>query len=111
MGRSQHLVAAALVVVVCLAGCASMTTTENWAGRKIDDAIAKFGTPSRITPGVNGQQTYVWLLHHSGTTIINSIDPATGLSVPRMIPHDAIKTWMFVVAPDGTIVSWSQSET
>jgi len=90
--------------------CASMTKTEEWRGRKIDDAIAKFGTPSNVIPGENGQKTYVWTLHRSVPDQRVSIGPH-GEPVTATGYHDSVHTWTFVVGADGIITSWNNDET
>jgi hypothetical protein len=97
-------------MLLCGGGCASLTKIEDWQGRKIDDAIAKFGTPSQIMPGQNGQKYYVWRLHHQSEIPRMELD-ANGHPVERNIPHDSVVTWMFLVGADGGIISFVRSET
>jgi hypothetical protein len=61
--RAVALLAAVAVVAVLLAGCASTKAETNWQGRKIDEAIADLGPPTRVTP--SGTTTlYVWEFRH-----------------------------------------------
>ncbi|MFI5165031.1 MAG: hypothetical protein ACHQQS_00260 [Thermoanaerobaculales bacterium] len=104
------LVGAVAVMVALVGACASMTTTTDWKGKPIADAIAKFGTPSRITPAPNGQKIYVWMIHHH--TEIPRMDlNSNGQPVESNIPHDSVVTWTFYVNESGTIVYFDRSET
>ena len=101
---------AALLAVALVAGCASMSETTDWKGKPISDAMAKFGTPSRIKPGENGQQIYVWMIHRH-TMIANTVLAPNGAPMDADIPHDSVVTWTFIVDQTGTIISFARSET
>lgn len=101
------------VVMAMLAltdGCASMTRTEDWKGKPISDAIAKFGTPSRIKPTSNGQKVYVWMIHHH-TEIPRMVIGPNGAPAEANIPHDSVVTWTFYVNESGAIIYFDRSET
>ena len=113
--KTLVLVATTVAAVVLLASsCASTATNEakkdEWKGRKIDEAIAKFGTPSEVTPGENGEKRYVWLLHRSmpfqKVTYDSTGNPRYGTQY-----RDSVHTYMFSVNASGTITSWEQSAT
>ncbi len=97
-------------VAVLAVSCASMTQKEEWTGRKIDEAVAKLGTPSHVTPGENGEKTYVWMIHRSVPDQRTEFDPN---GVPRTYTgsHDSVHIWTFVVNADGIITSWNHEET
>ena len=101
---------ATLAATLLTVACASMTQKEEWTGRKIDEAIAKLGTPSHVTPGEGGQKTYVWMIHRSVPDQRTSFDPS---GVPRTYTgaHDSVHTWTFVVGADGIITSWNHEES
>ncbi len=101
---------ATLAAVALLAiACASLKK-EEWTGRKIDEAIAKLGTPSHVTPGEAGQKTYVWEIHRSVPDQRTSFDPS---GVPRTYTgsHDSVHIWTFIVGADGVITAWTHEET
>lgn len=105
--RNGVVPCAVLAVVAFLApSCASMTQTEAWTGRRIDEAIAKLGTPSHVTSGENGQKTYLWMLHRSVPEQLITYD---GFGTPRTVTRsrDSVHTWMFVVGADGIIITWT----
>jgi hypothetical protein len=113
--KTLVLVATTVAAVVLLAGsCASTARNEakkdEWTGRKIDEAIAKFGTPSEVTPGEKGEKRYVWLLHRSmpfqKVTYDSTGNPRYGTQY-----RDSVHTYMFSVNASGTITSWEQSAT
>ncbi len=101
---------AALLAAVLVAGCASMGETTDWKGKPIADAIAKFGTPSRIKPAENGRQVYVWMLHRH-TVIAHTVLAPNGAPMDADIPHDSVVTWTFIVDPAGTIIYFDRTET
>jgi predicted component of type VI protein secretion system len=113
--KTLVLVATAVAAVVLLAGsCASTAKSEakkdEWTGRKIDEVIAKFGTPSTVTPGENGEKTYVWLLHRSMPFQRVTYD-SLGNPVYSTLYRDSVHSYMFSVDASGTITSWEQSAT
>ena len=113
--RSSRLsfvaVVATVAVIALVAGsCASMTKKEEWTGRKIDEAIAKLGTPSTVTPGENGQKTYVWMLHRSMPVQNVSYD-SQGNPVYHTVYRDSVHTWTFGVDASGTITTWDHNDT
>ncbi len=110
MKRAVAFAAVAAVVALLALSCASMTRNEEWKGRKIDEAVARLGTPSHVTEGEGGQKTYVWMIHRSVPDQRTSFDPN---GVPRTYTgaHDSVHIWTFVVGPDGIITSWAHEET
>lgn len=98
------------VVAVCAGSCASMTRKEEWTGRKIDEALAKLGTPSTVTPGENGQKAYVWMLHRSVPVQDVSYD-SMGNPIYHTVYRDSVHTYTFYVDASGTITSWDHNET
>ena len=83
---------------------------DPWTGHKIDEAIAKLGTPSEVTPGDNGEKRYVWLLHRSMPFQRVTYGP-TGDPMYSTQYRDSVHTYMFSVDASGTITSWEQSAT
>ena len=64
LSRVTGLFAACAVITGLLVGCASTPSTANWEGRKIEDAIAAYGPPTRIGPSEDGK-VYVWESRHT----------------------------------------------
>ncbi len=61
--RAIVLVAASAVTAALLLSCASTKVEPKWEGRKIDEAIAEYGPPTRVMPsGTN--KLYVWEFRH-----------------------------------------------
>ncbi len=110
MRKSVIGVAALAVMALVAVSCASMTRTEEWKGRKIDEAIAKFGTPSRVTPGENGRKTYVWILHRS-VPVQNVTLDSRGVPVTQTAYRDSVQTWTFYVDGSGTITAWGHDDS
>ncbi len=110
MTNRVSAVATLAAVVLLAVSCASMTKKEEWTGRKIDDAIAKLGTPSHVTPGESGQKTYVWMIHRSVPDQRTEVD-ASGATRTYTGSHDSVHIWTFVVGADGVITSWNHEET
>lgn len=109
--KTLVLVAAMVAVVALVVGsCASMTKKEEWTGRKIDEAIAKLGTPSTVTPGENGEKTYVWMLHRSVPEQNVSYD-SRGIPITHTTYRDSVHTYMLHVDASGTITTWDHHET
>ncbi len=113
--KTLVLVATAVAAVALIAGsCASTATNEPkkdvWTGHKVDEAIAKFGTPSTVTPGDNGAKTYVWLLHRSMPFQRVTYD-SMGNPIYSTQYRDSVHSYMFSVDATGTITSWEQSAT
>ncbi len=102
-----------LTALVLVCGCASVASSvksTEWTGRRIDEAIKAFGTPSHVTPGEDGQKTCVWMLHRSVPEQTVSLDSS---GVPRTTTYwrDSVHTYSFVVRADGTIVAWTHSQS
>ena len=87
-----------------------MTKKEEWTGRKIDEALAKLGTPSTVTPGEGGQKIYTWMLHRAVPVQDVSFD-SMGNPVYHTVYRDSVRTYIFYVDASGTITTWDQSET
>ena len=87
-------------MVAVVAGSCASTPRKEWTGRKIDEAIAKLGTPSTVKTAENGEKTYLWLLHRSVPEQVTTYD---GFGTPRLVTRfrDSVHTWMFVVRGDG----------
>ena len=104
-------VAAVAALAALIAGsCASVTAREQWTGRKIDEAIAKLGTPSNVIPADDGGKTYVWLLHRS-VPVQNVTFDSQGNPVYGTKYRDSVRTLTFSVDASGTIVTWNDSST
>ncbi len=99
---------AAVLAVLVTGGCASMTSKESWTGRKIDEAIAKLGTPSNVIPADDGGKTYVWLLHRT-VPVQNVTFDSQGNPVYGTRYRDSVRTLTFSVDASGTIVTWNDS--
>ncbi len=113
--KTRALVATTVAVIVLLAGsCASTSPKapkkDAWTGHKIDEAIAKLGTPSEVTPGEDGEKRYVWLLHRSMPFQRITYD-LMGNPMYGTQYRDSVHTYMFSVDASGTITSWEQSAT
>jgi len=110
MRRGVMVCAALVVMALFAASCTSMMKKEEWTGRKIDEAIAKLGTPSHVTPGENGQKTYVWMLHRQVPDQRVAFDSA---GAPRTSTgsRDSVHTWTFIVGADGIIITWTHDES
>ena len=98
------------IVALALGSCASMTKKEEWTGRKIDEAIAKLGTPSTVTPGESGEKTYVWRLHRSVPVQTVTYD-SRGVPISHTSYRDSVHSYTFHVDASGTITSWDHNET
>jgi hypothetical protein len=57
--RSMAVLLVGTVLLGFIVSCASTTSETKWEGRKIDEAIAKLGPPTRIDVSNTGK-TYVW---------------------------------------------------
>ncbi|HQT93993.1 MAG: hypothetical protein B7Z61_07275 [Acidobacteria bacterium 37-71-11] len=62
--RATVLLAACVVLVGWLAACASTPPETRWEGRRVEDAIAAYGPPTRVAPSNTGK-TYVWESRHT----------------------------------------------
>ena len=110
MSRTLFRWVAITSLVAALLACASMTKTRDWKGEPIRNAIAEFGTPSRVRPAENGQTIYQWMLHRQ-TMIHHQVLAPNGAPMDADIPHDSIVTWTFIVDQTGTIISFNRAET
>ena len=61
--RAIALAAAFAVVAALLLSCASTKAEQKWEGRKIDEAIAEYGPPTRVTQS-GTTKLYVWEFRH-----------------------------------------------
>ena len=61
--RAIVLVAACSVLAALLAGCASAPADMDWRGRKIDEAVARYGPPTQVSASETGT-VYVWRMKH-----------------------------------------------
>lgn len=110
MTRTAVTCATLAAVALLAVSCASMTQKQEWTGHKIDEAVAKLGTPSRVTPSEGGEKTYVWMIHRSVPDQRTGFD-ASGAPRTYTGSHDSVHIWTFVVNADGVITSWSHEET
>ncbi|MDD5563388.1 MAG: hypothetical protein PHQ91_06710 [Thermoanaerobaculaceae bacterium] len=79
-----------------LAGCAS-APPEKWEGRKIDEAIAAYGPPTKVTPSDAGK-LYVWVSRHT----------MQGMGgFPGATRETHVTRRMMTVNPDGVITSYN----
>ena len=101
-------VGAAVLAAFVTGSCASMTAKENWTGRPIAAAIAKFGTPSNVIPADDGGTTYVWLLHRA-VPVQNVTFDSQGNPVYGTRYRDSVRTLTFSVEASGTIVTWNDT--
>lgn len=62
--RGTAGLATCALLIGLLAGCASAPPQTNWEGRKIEDAIAAYGPPTKVTPSETGK-LYVWVSRHT----------------------------------------------
>ncbi len=110
--RSRLVVVAATVAVLALVAgsCASMTKNEEWTGHKIDEVIAKYGKPSSVLPGENGQKTYTWTLHRSVPVQTQTFN-SQGAPMSGTTYRDSVRTKTFSVDASGVITSWNDSQT
>jgi len=61
--RAIALIAASAVAAALLLSCASTKAEQKWEGRKIDEAIAEYGPPTRVTQS-GTTKLYVWEVRH-----------------------------------------------
>jgi hypothetical protein len=88
---------AGMLLLGLLAACASTTETK-WEGKKIDEAIAEYGPPTRTSPSADGT-TYVWEQRHE----------LQGFSgVPGGTREMRVTIRMMTVNPSGIITSYSR---
>jgi hypothetical protein len=57
--RHTALLLAITLLVGFAASCASLAPEPKWEGRKIDEAVAEYGPPTRVSPSDTGK-SYVW---------------------------------------------------
>jgi hypothetical protein len=95
----------AALIAPLVVSCASLAPSKGWTGHRIDEVIAKKGQPTTIEETEGGDRLFVWEFQHD-----YPLD--TWVSVPTGNPdvwsftHKFVTKTSFVVAPDGTIVSW-----
>ena len=100
---------AAALLVVAIASCTSMTANEQWGGRPIREAIAKLGNPTNVIPAEGGGKTYLWILHRS-VPVQNVTFDSQGNPIYSTAYRDSVRTLTFAVDPNGTIVTWNDSD-
>ncbi len=61
--RAIVVVAACAMLAAALVGCASAPADPDWRGRKIDEAIARYGSPTQVSASETGT-LYVWRMKH-----------------------------------------------
>jgi hypothetical protein len=57
--RSTAVLLVASALLGFTVSCASMTAEPKWEGKRIEEAIAEYGPPTRVSPSALGK-TYVW---------------------------------------------------
>ncbi len=91
---------AGMLLLVFLAGCASMGAEPKWEGRKIDEAIAEYGPPTRVSPSGAGK-SYVWEKRHE----------MQGFSgVPGGTRETRVTIRMMTVDANGVITSYTRTD-
>lgn len=113
--KTLALFATTFAAVVLPAGSRASTSPkapkkDARTGHRIDEAIAKLGTPSEVTPGEDGEKRCVWLLHRS-TPYQTITHGSKGNPVYSTQYRDSVHTCMFPFDPSGTITPWEQSAT
>ncbi len=93
--RATALLATCAVLVGVLAACASAPPEANWEGRKIEEAIAAFGPPTRISQSTTST-VYLWESRHT-------MQGVGGF--PGTTRETHVKIRMMTVNPDGVITS------
>jgi hypothetical protein len=99
--RLPHATAWVVVgaVLACvLAGCISTKPEVAWEGKKVDEAIAEYGPPTRVSPSESGK-TYVWEQRHTMQGIG---------AFPGATRETRVTIRMMTVDADGVITSYNR---
>jgi hypothetical protein len=83
---------AALAMCALLLGglwaCSSLRLDPVWEGKKIDEAIARYGPPTRVSPTPLGK-TYVWEFAHGSGALPGGGGNTVVIKTIRMMTVDA----------------------
>jgi hypothetical protein len=102
-GRLVGLATLVAVAALLAVGCASTAPTD-WTGHHIDEAIKKFGPPTRVLPTSDGGKMYQWIFHRS------SPQPSWGGTSVTTTSNNYTSTKTFLVRADGIILSFSAND-
>jgi hypothetical protein len=100
-----------LAAMVALGGAlllALSCASVNWTGRPIAEVIAELGRPSAVQTLADGRKVYMW-----STTRYVAVPPVLGADGQVLQPPDTIdyqSRKVFIVDPDGIVLSWRQVE-
>ena len=62
--RPMPVLPAVALLICVMVACTSMQPEVSWQGKKIDEAVAQYGPPTRVDPAPAGK-TYVWETRHT----------------------------------------------
>ncbi len=92
-----------VIVLGVIASCATLEPEPKWEGRKIDEAIARYGPPTRVIPDANGK-AYIWKFTH------NSYSDSPGVGGMSTAREMRTTIRMMTVNADGIITSYSRQD-
>lgn len=104
--RAQHAFARLglfVIIVAVLSSCATLQPEPKWEGRKIDEAIARYGPPTKVIPDENGK-AYIWKFTH------NSYSDSPGIGGMSTTREMRTTIRMMTVNADGIITSYSRQD-
>ena len=100
-----------VLIVVCLAGCASLTPSkamQSWVGQQYGDMMLKWGPPTRTAPDGRGGQIVIYEYNRDmGQTpgrAVRNPDGSVSYTAPQS--NGYVATRMFWVNADGVIYNW-----
>ncbi len=101
--RATVCVVVGVLVLGVLSSCATLKPEPNWEGRKIDEAIARYGPPTKIIPNEDGK-AYVWKFTH------NSYSDSPGVGGMNTAREMRTTVRMMTVNADGIITSYNRQD-
>jgi hypothetical protein len=115
MRRSTLLSNVLLMVIVAVAGCASMDRID-WTGAPITRAMARLGQPTAMRK--SGERAVTYEFEQKRDVLCAITTGGGGPAEVPGVPHVQVggvcgverRTWTFVVNRTGTIVRWSVGE-
>lgn len=101
--RATVCVVVGVLVLGVLSSCATLQPEPKWEGRKIDEAIARYGPPTKVIPDANGK-VYVWKFTH------NSYSDSPGVGGMNTAREMRTTLRMMTVNADGIITSYNRQD-